>query len=91
MKKVRKSLVLDNWEKEEPGPQLLTEDIPDTQVCKAFLKIMVAVSSSAFCFLVIVFYSLERHIKFPLVLFRKKHVTVENISFYFLAFYMFLF
>ncbi|XP_036292934.1 myb-related protein A isoform X6 [Pipistrellus kuhlii] len=31
VKKVRKSLVLDNWEKEEPGPQLLTEDIPDTQ------------------------------------------------------------
>ncbi|XP_006756980.1 PREDICTED: myb-related protein A isoform X4 [Myotis davidii] len=31
VKKVRKSLVLDNWVKEEPGPQLLTEDIPDTQ------------------------------------------------------------
>ncbi|KAM4864982.1 myb-related protein A isoform 5-T5 [Thomomys bottae] len=26
-KKVRKSLVLDNWEKEEPDPQLLSEDI----------------------------------------------------------------
>ncbi|XP_020857818.1 myb-related protein A isoform X5 [Phascolarctos cinereus] len=26
VKKVRKSLVLDNWEKEEPGTQLLTED-----------------------------------------------------------------
>ncbi|XP_066120774.1 myb-related protein A isoform X2 [Saccopteryx bilineata] len=31
VKKVRKSLVLDNWEKEEPGTQLLTEDISDTQ------------------------------------------------------------
>lgn len=30
---------------------------------------MVAVSPSASCFLLIVFYSLERHIKFPLVLF----------------------
>ncbi|KAM9102191.1 myb-related protein A isoform 5-T5 [Sarcophilus harrisii] len=32
VKKVRKSLVLDNWEKEEPGTQLLTEDnISDMQ------------------------------------------------------------
>ncbi|XP_020944946.1 myb-related protein A isoform X2 [Sus scrofa] len=31
VKKVRKSLVLDNWEKEEPGTQLLTEDISDVQ------------------------------------------------------------
>ncbi|KAF6100285.1 MYB proto-oncogene like 1 [Phyllostomus discolor] len=31
VKKVRKSLVLDNWEKEEPGTPLLTEDILDTQ------------------------------------------------------------
>ncbi|KAB1256531.1 Myb-related protein A [Camelus dromedarius] len=31
VRKVRKSLVLDNWEKEEPGIQLLTEDISDTQ------------------------------------------------------------
>uniref|UniRef100_A0A8C9DD80 MYB proto-onco like 1 n=1 Tax=Prolemur simus TaxID=1328070 RepID=A0A8C9DD80_PROSS len=31
VKKVRKSLVLDNWEKEEPGTQLLTEDIADLQ------------------------------------------------------------
>ncbi|XP_040851736.1 myb-related protein A isoform X3 [Ochotona curzoniae] len=31
VKKVRKSLVLDNWEKEEPGIQLLTEDVSDTQ------------------------------------------------------------
>ncbi|XP_078208676.1 myb-related protein A isoform X17 [Callithrix jacchus] len=30
-KKVRKSLVLDNWEKEESGTQLLTEDISDMQ------------------------------------------------------------
>ncbi|XP_062935942.1 myb-related protein A isoform X3 [Cynocephalus volans] len=30
-KKVRKSLVLDNWEKEEPGTQLLTEDFSDMQ------------------------------------------------------------
>ncbi|PNI40504.1 MYBL1 isoform 2 [Pan troglodytes] len=30
-KKVRKSLVLDNWEKEESGIQLLTEDISDMQ------------------------------------------------------------
>ncbi|XP_004637584.1 myb-related protein A isoform X1 [Octodon degus] len=29
VKKVRKSLMLDNWEKEEPGTQLLTEDISD--------------------------------------------------------------
>ncbi|KAM7074967.1 myb-related protein A isoform 3-T3 [Molossus nigricans] len=31
VKKVRKSLVLDNWEKEEPAAQLLTEDISDMQ------------------------------------------------------------
>ncbi|XP_049710104.1 myb-related protein A isoform X5 [Elephas maximus indicus] len=31
VKKVRKSLVLDNWEKEEPDPQLFTEDISDMQ------------------------------------------------------------
>ncbi|XP_006150512.1 myb-related protein A isoform X4 [Tupaia chinensis] len=31
VKKVRKSLVLDSWEKEEPGTQLLTEDITDMQ------------------------------------------------------------
>ncbi|KAM5137413.1 myb-related protein A isoform 3-T3 [Callospermophilus lateralis] len=31
VKKVRKSLVLDNWEKEEPGTQLLTEDISEMQ------------------------------------------------------------
>ncbi|XP_062044395.1 myb-related protein A isoform X6 [Lepus europaeus] len=31
VKKVRKSLVLDNWEKEEPGTQLLTEDVSDMQ------------------------------------------------------------
>ncbi|KAM9626473.1 myb-related protein A isoform 4-T4 [Trichechus inunguis] len=31
VKKVRKSLVLDNWEKEEPDTQLLTEDISDMQ------------------------------------------------------------
>ncbi|XP_020014376.2 myb-related protein A isoform X3 [Castor canadensis] len=31
VKKVRKSLVLDNWEKEEPGTQLLSEDISDMQ------------------------------------------------------------
>ncbi|XP_058524679.1 myb-related protein A isoform X7 [Ochotona princeps] len=31
VKKVRKSLVLDNWEKEEPGIQLLTEDVSDMQ------------------------------------------------------------
>ncbi|KAF6323516.1 MYB proto-oncogene like 1 [Rhinolophus ferrumequinum] len=31
VKKVRKSLILDNWEKEEPGTQLLTEDISDVQ------------------------------------------------------------
>ncbi|XP_019488226.1 PREDICTED: myb-related protein A isoform X5 [Hipposideros armiger] len=31
VKKVRKSLVLDNWEKDEPGTQLLTEDIADVQ------------------------------------------------------------
>ncbi|XP_008585565.1 PREDICTED: myb-related protein A isoform X3 [Galeopterus variegatus] len=31
VKKVRKSLVLDNWEKEEPGTQLLTEDFSDMQ------------------------------------------------------------
>ncbi|XP_008072506.1 myb-related protein A [Carlito syrichta] len=31
VKKVRKSLVLDNWEKEESGTQLLTEDTPDMQ------------------------------------------------------------
>ncbi|KAM6170718.1 myb-related protein A isoform 2-T2 [Erethizon dorsatum] len=31
VKKVRKSLILDNWEKEEPGTQLLTEDISDMQ------------------------------------------------------------
>ncbi|XP_042522855.1 myb-related protein A isoform X5 [Dipodomys merriami] len=30
-KKVRKSLVLDNWEKEEPDTQLLSEDISDIQ------------------------------------------------------------
>ncbi|XP_010369886.1 myb-related protein A isoform X3 [Rhinopithecus roxellana] len=30
-KKVRKSLVLDNWEKEESGTRLLTEDISDMQ------------------------------------------------------------
>ncbi|XP_058300441.1 myb-related protein A isoform X4 [Hylobates moloch] len=30
-KKVRKSLVLDNWEKEESGTQLLAEDISDMQ------------------------------------------------------------
>ncbi|XP_018888499.1 myb-related protein A isoform X4 [Gorilla gorilla gorilla] len=30
-KKVRKSLVLDNWEKEESGTQLLNEDISDMQ------------------------------------------------------------
>ncbi|XP_005392206.1 PREDICTED: myb-related protein A isoform X2 [Chinchilla lanigera] len=29
VKKVRKSLILDNWEKEEPGTQLLTEDISE--------------------------------------------------------------
>ncbi|XP_036088704.1 myb-related protein A isoform X5 [Rousettus aegyptiacus] len=31
VKKVRKSLVLDNWEKEEPSTQLLNEDISDMQ------------------------------------------------------------
>ncbi|XP_048215275.1 myb-related protein A isoform X1 [Perognathus longimembris pacificus] len=31
VKKVRKSLVLDNWEKEEPDTQLLSEDISDIQ------------------------------------------------------------
>ncbi|XP_037004854.2 myb-related protein A isoform X6 [Artibeus jamaicensis] len=31
VKKVRKSLVLDNWEKEEPGTPLLTDDLLDTQ------------------------------------------------------------
>ncbi|KAM4823425.1 myb-related protein A isoform X2 [Urocitellus parryii] len=31
VKKVRKSLILDNWEKEEPGTQLLTEDISEMQ------------------------------------------------------------
>ncbi|XP_004842162.1 myb-related protein A isoform X3 [Heterocephalus glaber] len=31
VKKVRKSLILDNWEKEEPGTQLLTEDISHMQ------------------------------------------------------------
>ncbi|XP_051053054.1 myb-related protein A isoform X2 [Phodopus roborovskii] len=31
VKKVRKSLALDNWDKEEPGTQLLTEDISDMQ------------------------------------------------------------
>ncbi|XP_016045378.2 myb-related protein A isoform X3 [Erinaceus europaeus] len=31
VKKVRKSLVLDNWEKEEQGTQLLNEDISDMQ------------------------------------------------------------
>uniref|UniRef100_A0A8C5KZV3 Myeloblastosis oncogene-like 1 n=1 Tax=Jaculus jaculus TaxID=51337 RepID=A0A8C5KZV3_JACJA len=31
MKKVRKSLALDNWEKEESGTQLLAEDISDMQ------------------------------------------------------------
>ncbi|XP_006860105.1 PREDICTED: myb-related protein A isoform X2 [Chrysochloris asiatica] len=31
VKKVRKSLILDNWEKEERNPQLLTEDISDMQ------------------------------------------------------------
>ncbi|XP_029412870.1 myb-related protein A isoform X2 [Nannospalax galili] len=31
VKKVRKSLALDNWEKEEPGTQLLTDDISDMQ------------------------------------------------------------
>ncbi|XP_065759207.1 myb-related protein A isoform X3 [Muntiacus reevesi] len=30
-KKVRKSLILDNWEKEEPGTQLLNEDLSDLQ------------------------------------------------------------
>jgi myb-related protein len=37
VKKVRKSLVLDNWEKEEPGTQLLSEDISDMQVCKELI------------------------------------------------------
>ncbi|XP_021080890.1 myb-related protein A isoform X2 [Mesocricetus auratus] len=31
VKKVRKSLALDSWDKEEPGTQLLTEDISDMQ------------------------------------------------------------
>ncbi|XP_057388353.1 myb-related protein A isoform X4 [Balaenoptera acutorostrata] len=31
VKKVRKSLVLDNWEKEEPATQLVTEDLSDMQ------------------------------------------------------------
>ncbi|KAM9690084.1 myb-related protein A isoform 2-T2 [Dama dama] len=31
VKKVRKSLILDNWEKEEPGTQLLNEDLSDLQ------------------------------------------------------------
>ncbi|XP_003480115.1 myb-related protein A isoform X2 [Cavia porcellus] len=31
VKKVRKSLILDNWEKEEPGTHLLTEDMSDMQ------------------------------------------------------------
>ncbi|EHA99350.1 Myb-related protein A [Heterocephalus glaber] len=36
VKKVRKSLILDNWEKEEPGTQLLTEDISHMQVENIF-------------------------------------------------------
>ncbi|XP_073650563.1 myb-related protein A isoform X8 [Tursiops truncatus] len=32
VKKVRKSLVLDNWEKEEPATQLVTEDLSGMQV-----------------------------------------------------------
>lgn len=31
MKKVRKSLALESWDKEDPGSQLLTEDISDIQ------------------------------------------------------------
>lgn len=31
VKKVRKSLALESWDKEEPGTQLLTEDISDMQ------------------------------------------------------------
>ncbi|XP_057388354.1 myb-related protein A isoform X5 [Balaenoptera acutorostrata] len=34
VKKVRKSLVLDNWEKEEPATQLVTEDLSDMQSCE---------------------------------------------------------
>ena len=28
--------ISDNWEKEEPGTQLLNEDLSDLQVCKGF-------------------------------------------------------
>ncbi|XP_007448544.1 PREDICTED: myb-related protein A isoform X2 [Lipotes vexillifer] len=34
VKKVRKSLVLDNWEKEEPATQLVTEDLSGMQSCE---------------------------------------------------------
>jgi myb-related protein len=39
VKKVRKSLALESWDKEEPGTQLLTEDISDMQVCKEFIYV----------------------------------------------------
>ncbi|XP_059972004.1 myb-related protein A isoform X4 [Mesoplodon densirostris] len=34
VQKVRKSLVLDNWEKEEPATQLVTEDLSGMQSCE---------------------------------------------------------